>query len=61
MFLWVNEYGGEMIRRASMGAVSELSSENGASEKEKKEVEKAIKQAQQKFGPKGTLRDKVKY
>lgn len=50
-----------MIRRASMGAVSELSAENGASEKEKKEVEKAIKQAQQKFGPKGTLRDKVKY
>ncbi|NPV60962.1 MAG: hypothetical protein HPY75_15030 [Actinobacteria bacterium] len=50
-----------MIRRASMGEISDLSSENGASEKEKKEVEKAIKETLRKFGPNGTLKHKVKY
>ncbi len=50
-----------MIRRASTGATSELSTENGASEEEKKEIEKAIKWTLERFGPRGKLKDKVKY
>lgn len=51
-----------MIRRASAFiTTSELYSEKGAGKKEKEQVKKAIKETLAKFGPKGTLKDRVKY